>query len=287
MDLFSNFFVSLIVVGLILGGPLTLYAVVKILNSFFGAPKVQFVKLDASTGPDLGLLVTWDSESFPVELCRIRVEFYELVLGGRSAAFSYTFEDKRAKKNSFVLGLDIKPEEKAMLVDGGITGQPRALQRSSVKIEIEDTRGETKRFDIPKVKIIEALNGTVYTPPKSVELIATAKPDAWSVLTRVFPWRKAVAEAEPADKKAAGGAPKAPGVKKDVDFIVTKVWIEPGCIVCDACEAEAPLVFQVLPDTCIVRENAPLDDAASIAAAAEGCPVDVIKFDKVAKPKSA
>ena len=65
---------------------------------------------------------------------------------------------------------------------------------------------------------------------------------------------------------------------------VIKVWIEPGCIVCDACETASPTVFEVLEDTCIVRPDAldieftrPLTD--SIVEAAEECPVDVIKYD--------
>ena len=28
--------------------------------------------------------------------------------------------------------------------------------------------------------------------------------------------------------------------------VVTKVWIEPGCIVCDACENTAPTVFELM-----------------------------------------
>jgi cytochrome b6-f complex iron-sulfur subunit len=65
---------------------------------------------------------------------------------------------------------------------------------------------------------------------------------------------------------------------------VVKVWIEEGCIVCDACETTAPDVFEVLEDTCIVRPAAlskeftvPRSDI--IEEAAEECPVDVIKFD--------
>ncbi|MBI1827605.1 MAG: Rieske 2Fe-2S domain-containing protein [Planctomycetes bacterium] len=66
--------------------------------------------------------------------------------------------------------------------------------------------------------------------------------------------------------------------------LVTKVWIEPGCIVCDACETTAPTVFEVTDDTCIIRPAAlnaeftkPITQ--SIIDAAEECPVDVIKFD--------
>jgi cytochrome b6-f complex iron-sulfur subunit len=65
---------------------------------------------------------------------------------------------------------------------------------------------------------------------------------------------------------------------------VVKVWIDPGCIVCDACETTAPTVFEVTEDSCIIRPAAleveftrPITDL--IIEAAEECPVDVIKYD--------
>src|SRR5688572_29502668 len=66
--------------------------------------------------------------------------------------------------------------------------------------------------------------------------------------------------------------------------IVTKVWIAPGCIVCDACENDCPEVFDVQEETCLIRPPALKPDflaplTPSIQIAAEGCPVDVIKFD--------
>ncbi len=73
--------------------------------------------------------------------------------------------------------------------------------------------------------------------------------------------------------------------------LVTKVWIAPGCIVCDACETTAPTVFEVKHDdgTCIIRPAAldaefckPL--TPDIIQAAEECPVDVIKFDTIEVP---
>ena len=74
--------------------------------------------------------------------------------------------------------------------------------------------------------------------------------------------------------------------------LITKVWIEPGCIVCDACETAAPTVFEVLEETCIVRPEAlnaeftkPLTEA--IGEAAEECPVDVIKFETTGVEVSA
>ena len=81
---------------------------------------------------------------------------------------------------------------------------------------------------------------------------------------------------------------------------ITKVWIEEGCIVCNACEAECPDVFHVTDTSCNVNgsvredgldtenvnEMSPLsgsygtDLEAAIEAAAAGCPVEVIKYDK-------
>src|SRR3954469_17247244 len=67
---------------------------------------------------------------------------------------------------------------------------------------------------------------------------------------------------------------------------VVKVWIAPGCIVCDSCENDCPEVFDVQEQTCIIRPPAmkaaflkPLTQ--SIQVAAEGCPVDVIKYETV------
>ena len=88
---------------------------------------------------------------------------------------------------------------------------------------------------------------------------------------------------------------------------ITKVWIDEGCIVCNACEAECPDVFHVTDDTCVinagVREDGQTTEnrdekaalkvevrrslEAQIEAAASGCPVNVIKFDQVANPVEA
>ena len=80
---------------------------------------------------------------------------------------------------------------------------------------------------------------------------------------------------------------------------ITKVWIEEGCIVCNACEAECPDVFHVTDTTCTIRAEVRVDGVQSenrdemselnadvqssledsIVAAAAGCPVEVIKFE--------
>lgn len=59
-----------------------------------------------------------------------------------------------------------------------------------------------------------------------------------------------------------------------------KVWIEPGCITCGACEFVAPEVFEVT-DRCHVKKNAPLESQSDeIKIAALACPVAVIKYEE-------
>ena len=82
--------------------------------------------------------------------------------------------------------------------------------------------------------------------------------------------------------------------------VVTRVWIEEGCIVCNACETACPEVFNVTEDSCTIRAEVRSDGvndtnasaksmlkdgigatlAEAIEEAAEGCPVEVIKFEK-------
>lgn len=281
----GNLIIAMVVVLLILGGPFTLYALIKILNAAWGAPKVKIVKTDIQDEGRtmLGLYVTWDDE-LETQISRIKCTFYELVRGGRSTAFSFTFEDSSAKRKSFVLPMKLKEEDYLKLTDNGLANSAKAVTRSYVVIELENPQGETVLTKISKKKIREALaQSPLQVDAKVVEVMSPTTVDSWSTQTRIFPWRHVEAVVEGAVEKKKGGPKAAGGPAKVVDFAVTKVWIEPGCIVCDACENEAPLVFQVLADTCIVRENAPLDDPAAIAAAAEGCPVDVIKYTKVAK----
>jgi ferredoxin len=81
---------------------------------------------------------------------------------------------------------------------------------------------------------------------------------------------------------------------------ITKVWIEEGCIVCNACEAECPEVFHVTDTSCNVNGSVREDGVdsenreemsvlsgsfgtdleAAIEAGAAGCPVEVIKYEK-------
>ena len=78
---------------------------------------------------------------------------------------------------------------------------------------------------------------------------------------------------------------------------IASVWIEEGCITCDACQETCPEVFHVTDDSCFiiadVRSDGKFDQNEGksllkaemgtslfedIIDAAEGCPVDVIIY---------
>ena len=60
---------------------------------------------------------------------------------------------------------------------------------------------------------------------------------------------------------------------------IKKVWIEEGCIRCNLSEDTCPEVFHVTDEGATVRPGVDFNRyEARIREAAEGCPVEVIKF---------
>jgi ferredoxin len=62
---------------------------------------------------------------------------------------------------------------------------------------------------------------------------------------------------------------------------ITRVWIAPNCIICNACEEHCPEVFFVeeLVGSTVSPEVDPNDFAVGIHIAQDICPVDVIRVD--------
>ncbi len=62
---------------------------------------------------------------------------------------------------------------------------------------------------------------------------------------------------------------------------ISKVWIIEGCTLCGLCEDECPDVFELGDESAQVREDADFSaNEDCIVTAAEGCPVEVIKFQE-------
>jgi len=69
---------------------------------------------------------------------------------------------------------------------------------------------------------------------------------------------------------------------------ISRVWIAPGCIVCNLCEETCPEVFKVTADNSTIRETAGQHYRTSslkIVQAAEECPVDVIRVTGFNEPE--
>ena len=61
---------------------------------------------------------------------------------------------------------------------------------------------------------------------------------------------------------------------------ITKVWMGEGCIACGACELACPEVFRI-EDIAYVNEGVNYPEYTDqIVEAAEGCPVEVIKYSE-------
>lgn len=61
---------------------------------------------------------------------------------------------------------------------------------------------------------------------------------------------------------------------------ISKVWVEEDCISCGACEATCPEVFEV-QDKSTVKAGVDFSEyEEAIKEAAEGCPVEVIKYSE-------
>jgi ferredoxin len=71
--------------------------------------------------------------------------------------------------------------------------------------------------------------------------------------------------------------------KKGIFMPITKVWIEDGCICCGMSSDTCPEVFEIPDDHDInvVKENVDFSQyEEEIKEAANGCPVDVIKYEE-------
>jgi len=70
--------------------------------------------------------------------------------------------------------------------------------------------------------------------------------------------------------------------KKETLVAIKKVWIEEGCISCGLSEDNCSEVFKLKDGIATVLENVDyLGLEEKIIDAAEGCPVEVIKYEEV------
>lgn len=272
------------VIGLVIGlGLLSLGF--GIFETFFGKAKLIVLKSSKHTN-GFAFALKWNSAKDPAKIDRVRVKLFNPHGKPTQLDISRAID---TQDDSFATEVDMGPEYLELLSAQG-------LEKSRVQVELASSKeGIDFQFEYAGAKfkkLIEEASETVESMGKSYEA-AVSKPPI-DIPTRSFiadtvPGKGAqlAIATNPAFEAyfqnmggGGGAAGAAAGGAPAENFAVSKVWIAPGCIVCNACEDIYPEVFDVQADTCIIRPNAPLDNGLKIQEAAEACPVEVIKFDK-------
>lgn len=255
-------------------------------ESLFGKPKLTLLR-STKSGNIFAFGFRWNSAKEPAALDTVRIRLFNPFGSPTQAEVMKPFEGKR---NSFAIEVDMGPAFIELL---GAKG----FDNATVQIEISSSKdGVAFQFDMrgPQFKkLVAAANETVqgFVSKHKLDVVKESKPPIdipiRSFIADTVPGRGpalkiATNPAFAGDFSSAGGAAAAGGSAAPAqdNFAVLKVWIEPGCIVCNACEDIYKEVFEVKADTCIIRPGAPLTDGLKIQEAAEACPVEVIKFTK-------
>jgi ferredoxin len=254
-------------------------------ETLFGKPRITLLR-SSKSGNMFAFGFKWNSAKEPAALDTIRLRLFNPFGTPTQVEVSKPFE---AKKSSFATEIDMGPGFIELL---GAKGFDNAL----IQIEVVSSKdGVVFQFDMkgPKFKkLVFDANQTVaeFVNKNNLDVKKASKSPI------DIPIRSFIADTVPGRGPqlklatnpifagefagaTAGAAPAASGPVAS-NFKIAKVWIEPGCIVCNACEDIYKDVFEVKADTCIIRPNAPLDDGLRIQEAAEACPVEVIKYTK-------
>jgi ferredoxin len=256
-------------------------------ETLFGKPKLTLLR-SSKSGNVFAFGFKWNSAKEPARLDTIKLRLFNPFGTPTQVEVTKPFE---SKTSSFAIEVDMGPGFVELL---GAKGFDYAI----IEIEVNSSKdGVAFIFEMkgPKFKkLIFDANQTVaeYVATHNLEVQKNSKPPI------DIPIRSFIADTVPgkgpqlklatnptfagefAAAGAGAGATVGAAAAAAPTFAVSKVWIEPGCIVCNACEDIYKEVFEVLADTCIIRPNAPLDDGLRIQEAAEACPVEVIKFTK-------
>lgn len=247
---------------------------------YFLFGKKKFEILNSGLGPTgFAFAFSWNAAREPGKIKRIQIRLFNPF--GKPTQVEVT-RDFDPKSDDFAIDLDLGPAYATLLSAEG-------FDQARVEITLFSTDGVSHHKEMKAFDFISKLEDAKMSAEKWMEEYGPKKDKVYyHTISRSFiadPLPQTAAKklkiaSNPefaGDFAAAGGAG---GGAAAANFTVAKVWIEPGCIVCNACEDIYPEVFEVTSDSCIIRPDAPLNDGLKITEAAEACPVEVIKFNK-------
>lgn len=248
----------------------------------FGGPRFRVLK---STQGDTGFAFSfrWNSAKEPAKFDVFKIKLFNPFGKPEQIEVAQSFE---GEMSSFEKDLDMGPAFKTLINAQGLDGARVVLEVSSAQDGVDYSQ-EMKGSKFKE--LLRNAHGQV-AQSASEQNASSSKAPVYGVVPRdtiadTVPGKGAqvAIPTNPAFEKyfasSGGGAGSAGGAAQE-NFAVSKVWIAPGCIVCNACEDIYPEVFDVQADTCVIRPGAPLDNGLKIQESAEACPVEVIKFEK-------
>jgi ferredoxin len=274
---------------------------IVVLQTYLGKPKLTFLK-STLAGNGFAFAFDFNESKEPAKFNRFKIRLFN---PGGSPSHLEVSAEMKGFTSSFAQDLEMGPGLVRLLgADGFDSG------RILVEV-VADKDGIIHQYDMSatkfKKKVLAAdLTAQEYTDfsngdfsGKSVPFLFFLK-SPLAIVDILFsgenpnpmPVRSFIADAVPgsgaqlaiqtnpsfAHLFGGGGGSADAAAPAAEQFAVAKVWIEDGCIVCNACEDIYEAVFEVTSDSCIIRENAPLDDGLRMQDAAEACPVEIIKF---------
>ncbi len=278
----SSSFLALGVSVLLTVGLVVTIAIVSLLTGglyfLFGKKKITVLQTEHGAN-GFAFAYEWNATREPVSINQVQVRLFNPF--GSPAQLEVT-RNFSPKKDDFALDLDMGGTLKTLLAADG-------FDQASISINVYSKEGITTSFDMRAFDFKSKMEDAKQTVA-SWEL--EKKPKESKVLYHTVS-KSFIAEPLPAvagkvlkiasnpsftgEFSASGG----PGEGEATEnFSLSKVWIEDGCIVCNACEDIFPEVFEVTSDSCLIRADAPLDDGLKTLEAAEACPVEIIKFNR-------
>ena len=268
----SGLVVTAVVLNLLIGGG----------EFFFGRPRLDFLRSrKGANGFAFGF--RWNHVKEPAKFDRIKIALYN-PFGSPSQI--EIMSKMTGGTTNFSEDLDLGPSMGRLIKT--ISGPDK--MDASVMVEVSSSsEGVSHQYNMSVDKFMKKLGLAPFTASEYKDKYERKSEKV------LYPTVKRTFVADPLPENASkklkisvnpefagefSGAAGGEAGEAVANFDVKKVWIEPGCIVCDACETIIPEVFDVQDATCIVRAGAPLTDGIRIQEAAEACPVEVIKFEK-------
>ncbi len=265
--------------GLLIGiGALSLIS--GALNFLFVKPKIEIIK---TTLGDAGFAFTfkWDQDAEPVMFDKVRIHLFNPF---GSPTEVDILREMDGSSTDFVRDVDMGDQLKRIL-----SASP--LDKATIEVEVTASRDGVTHKQTFKASdfVAKRLAATDTAEDLAAKFTFVKEKPLYTLNDRSFispPLPKTAKQLKMATNPmfagefaGAGSGAVAAGPAVE-NFSIAKVWIETGCIVCDACEVIFPEVFDVTDTTCLIRPGAPLNDGLKIQEAAEACPVEVIKYTK-------